>query len=106
MMDGKQRQPETQCPECGGPISWKVIHGALGRPQYNGICPKCNIVLRDREAPDIKRGKSLYRDGIIDGTPVRDMHCMDKRITSLPCDVQIGILREEHRQLVEEQSDE
>ncbi len=91
---------ETECPECGRSIDWKVIY-ELGSPQYNGLCRNCNIVLRGREAPDITRGKSLEESGEIGGTPVKDMEVMDKRITSLPCDVQIGILRERHRRELE-----
>ncbi len=97
---------ETECPECGGYLSWMVVH-ELGAPMYNGLCGKCNIILRWREAPEISRGKALEKYGEIDGTPVKDMKAMDKRITRLPCDVQIGILRERHcRELREENDDE
>ncbi len=80
--------PEQHCPECGGPVSWKVIHSSWGAPLYNGLCGKCNTILRGRETPEITKGKELEK-GEMKGVP-----CMDKRITALPCDVQIGILRQ------------
>lgn len=84
--------PERKCPECGGRISWITVH-ELGAPTYSGLCKKCNIVFRGRETPHITKGKNLERNGKIEGISVKDIHAMDKRITSLPCDVQIGILR-------------
>ena len=78
-------QAEENCPECGGRIHWRTIHH-IGAPIYNGHCPKCNIVFRNRETPQIAKGKRMAKDLI-------GVHCMDKRITSQPCDVQIGILR-------------
>ncbi len=84
----KQLMPERQCPECKGPLSWKTVRNGLGAPTANSFCPKCNIVLRKREAPEITRGKQLER------REMKGIHCMDKRITRLPCDVQIGILRQ------------
>ena len=83
-------KPETKCPECNGSISWITIHGGLGQPLYNGICHKCNIVLRGRETPELRRGRLMEKE-------LRGVFVMDERITSLPTDVQIGILRERHR---------
>ncbi len=90
----KQRLPEKECPECKGKIEWKVVRSNLGSPQYNGHCSKCAIVFRDREAPQITEGKKLEREGEIKGKPINKMTALDRRITRLPCDVQIGILRE------------
>ncbi len=81
------KSPEKRCPLCKGKLSWITVR-RLGAPSANGICPKCNIVLRGREAPEITRGKALEKG------EMKGVHCMDKRITRLPCDVQIGILRQ------------
>ncbi len=82
-------KPEKKCPECKGPISWITVRDDFGSPRANGLCSKCNIVFRGREAPEITKGMKLEKSGATQG-----IHCMDKRITSLPCDVQIGILRQ------------
>ena len=82
-------KPEEECPEGNEEISWKIVRGAWGSPFANGLCSNCNIVFRGRESPEITRGMTLEKTGATQG-----IHCMDKRITSLPCDVQIGILRQ------------
>ena len=84
------KKPDEKCPVCGSKISWKTVHGEMGQPYYNGLCikPGCNTVLMCRETPRVTRGRNLER-GELKGVP-----CMDKRITRLPCDVQIGILRQ------------
>lgn len=86
-MKKEMQKPEKECPDCGGRIQWKTIHGAFGKPLYNGLCPKCNIVIKGRETPQLAKGRNMAKDLIGVGA-------MDKRITSQPCDVQIGILRE------------
>lgn len=97
MTTDEQPKPETECPECAGPIDWIVVRGTLGKSMYNGLCEKCCIVLRDREVPDVTRGKILEKDGKVGDIFIKDIGALDKRITSLPGDVQIGILRERHR---------
>jgi hypothetical protein len=92
-------KPEKHCPECKGPINWKVVRNTFGSPVVNGLCTKCNIIFRRREAPHVTEGKNLERDGTLNGTPVSEIDCMDRRITSLPIDVQIGILRERQKNL-------
>lgn len=94
-MSAKTLISEKECPECGKKLDWKLVHNGWGSPQVNGLCINCNIVFRGREAPEITKGKQLERDG-----ETRGVNCMDKRITCLPCDVQIGILRQ--RQIEEE----
>lgn len=94
-MREKQPLPEKTCPECDGSISWKLVLNGWGIPQFNGLCKECNTILRGRELPNITKGKRLEREGITKG-----IFCMDKRIMSLPSDVQIGILRQ--RQAEEE----
>ena len=84
------KKPEKCCPECKGEINWKVVW-KLGAPQYNGLCKKCNIVFRKRETPEVTRGKQLER-GELNG-----VDCMDKRITSLSLQTQLGILRERQK---------
>lgn len=79
--------PEKECPECKGPLSWKVVRGTYGNPLYNGLCSKCNIILRGRETPDVTKGRALAHELI-------GVNCMDKKITKLSGDVQLGILRE------------
>jgi hypothetical protein len=86
--------PEKECPECKGEISWKIVRNDYGAPFANGLCSNCNIVFRGREAPEIRQGMNLEKHGEVDGVPIKDMHCMDKRITKLSCDTQIGILRQ------------
>lgn len=93
------KKPEKKCPECKGLIEWIIVHNAWGAPTANGLCRKCNIHFRGREAPEVTKGKALEKSGEIDGKAVKDMHCMNKRITRLPCDVQIGILRERQKHL-------
>lgn len=88
-MSKKQPMPEKECPECGGKLTWKLVRNSWGSPQVNGLCSKCNIVLRGRKAPGISKGERLEREGVTSG-----ISCLDKRITNLPCDVQIGILRQ------------
>jgi len=87
------KKPEKCCPECKGEINWKVVWNGVGAPQYNGLCKKCNIVLRKRETPEVTRGKQLER-GELNG-----VDCMDKRITSLSLQTQLGILRERQNHL-------
>lgn len=89
----EMKKPEKYCPKCKGQINWKVIWNDLGAPQYNGICKKCNIVLRGRETPEVTYGKELER-GILKG-----VHCLDRRITSLSIQTQLGILRERQKHL-------
>lgn len=96
-MTARQEQPETECPKCSGPIDWKVVRDALGSPMYNGLCRKCNIVMRNREAPDITRGKTLEKSGEVGGIPVEDLGALDRRFTRLPGNVQLGILRRRQR---------
>lgn len=87
-------KPEKCCPECKGEITWKVVRAALGAPAYNGLCKKCNIVLRGRETPSISKGKELEKNGRIGTKLVKNLDAMDKRILRLPGDVQLGILRQ------------
>lgn len=81
--------PEKECPECHGEISWIIVRDEWGSPQANGHCGKCSLVFRNREAPEITEGMELEHSGSTKGIPA-----MDERITRLPCDVQLGILRE------------
>lgn len=83
----KQLIPEKECPECKGKIDWKVVYGNFGRSQYNGLCRNCKGILRDREIPDVTKGRKLAKD-------LKGVHPMDKRITRYNGNVQIGILRE------------
>jgi len=84
------KKPESKCPECGNKINWEIITGALGAPQANGICTNCNIVFRGREAPEIAKGKKMAKD-------LEGISCLDKRITRLSCNAQLGILRARQR---------
>lgn len=89
------RRPEENCPVCGSRISWKTVHGELGQPTYNGLCtrPGCNTLFIGRETPQLTRGRNLERGEF------KGVDCMDRRITSLPCDAQIGLLRERQKHL-------
>lgn len=86
MKKEEMQKPEENCPECGGKIHWKTVYSELGAPIYNGHCPKCAIVFRNRECPEVTKGKNLAKELIGAGA-------MDKRITSQSCNTQIGILR-------------
>lgn len=79
-------EPEKECPECKGLLSWKVVRMDWGKSEYNGLCSKCNIVLKGRETPDLKKGRLMAEELI-------GVHVMDKRITKHNADVQLGILR-------------
>ena len=46
-----------------------------------------------RETPELTRGRNLERGEL------KDVDCMDKRVTSLSCDTQIGLLRERQKHL-------
>ena len=87
-------KPEKVCPSCGGRVHWKTVIYASGAPIYNGLCinKKCNAVIKGREHPEITKGKNMAKE-------LKGVDCMDKRITSLPCNVQIGILRERQKNI-------
>jgi len=87
------KKPEVCCPECEGRIDWRVVWNKLGAPQYNGLCKKCNAVFRGRETPEVTRGKELERGEL------KGVDCMDRRITSLSVQTQLGILRERQKHL-------
>jgi len=91
------KKPEKECPNCKGELEWKVVRDGSGTPVYNGLCRKCSLVLRRREAPQITEGKKLERNGMIDGVPVKNLEVLDKRIMRLPDDIQLGILRERQK---------
>lgn len=85
-MVNKLLESETECPECKGKLDWKVIYGGLGNPTYSGLCKKCNIVLKDRETPDLKKGRKIAEN-------LRIKHTLDKRLTGFNADVQLGYFR-------------
>ena len=87
MGGGTMRQPEKECPECKGTLTWKVIYGSWGKSEYNGLCSKCNIVLKGRETPDLRKGRLLAHE-------LKINHPLDKRLTQYNGDVQIGYFRE------------
>jgi len=91
------KKPEKECPNCKGELEWKVVRDGSGTPVYNGLCRKCSLVLRRREAPQITEGKKLERNGMIDGVPVKKIGALDRRIMRLPNDIQLGILRERQK---------
>lgn len=95
----KQKLPEKECPECKGEINWKISHESLGSPKANGLCKKCNIIFWNREPPEITEGKKLERKGKIKGTLIKNIPALDDRITSLPSNVQLGILRERQKEM-------
>lgn len=80
------QEPEKECPECGGRLTWKVVREPFGKSGYNGLCSKCNIVLRGRETPDLRKGRKMAET-------LSGIHVMDKKITRHNADVQLGILR-------------
>ena len=88
------KKPEKKCPNCGSKnLNWKVVYSHLGAPGYNGFCLDCKAVMKGREPPGLVRGKALEQGEL------KGVDCLDKRITSLPCDTQIGILRERQKHL-------
>lgn len=88
------RKPEKKCPNCDSKdIDWKIVRDELGTPSYNGLCKNCNAIMRGREPPEITRGRKLEKGEL------KGVYCMDKRITSLSCNTQIGILRERQKHL-------
>ena len=89
-MSNWQTKPEKECPRCKGVLSWKIVYGDFGSPKVNGLCVKCNIVLFDREAPEVSRGRALELG------EMAGVGATDDRITSLPGHVQLGILRQRH----------
>jgi len=80
------KKPEKYCPKCKNIINWKTVHSALGAPSASGICEKCNIVFKDREAFEITKGKEMAKD-------FEGISCLDKNFTKLSGTVQLGILR-------------
>ncbi len=78
------KRPEKKCTECGGLINWKVIHGELGNPLYNGLCTGCNTIFRGRETPDLAKGREIAETKSLSR----------KELYDLPGDVQLGYLRE------------
>ena len=87
------RKQEKKCPNCSGLIECKVVHNDWGAPSYNGMCRECNAVFKGRETPELAEGREVAHS-VIDGTPVKDMHPLDNRITAFSGDTQLGILRE------------
>ena len=79
-------KPEEKCSECKGKILWKSIVDDLGAPLYQGHCPKCAIVFKGREDPELARGRKLAENLI-------NVSCMDKRVTQHSVNTQIGFLR-------------
>ena len=71
-----------------------IITDVRGSGAYNNaasyICRGCGAIGRGHEHPQITRGRRVA--GEFKNVPV-----MDKRMTRLQCNVQIGILRELHR---------
>lgn len=83
-MDSRGPLPK-KCPACGGKISMGRATSFSG--QVGWRCTQCNAFSFQRhEHPEITRGKAMARD-------LEGVHYMDKQITRLPCNVQIGILR-------------
>ena len=80
------------CPNCNGEISlgkgnaygtkigWSCAAGC-------GAFSFCEI-----EHPDVTKGREIASD-------FKNIHCLDRRVTTLPGLVQIGILRENQREL-------
>jgi len=80
------------CPECGKPMSWTegllwggARDGAMGR--YG--CMPCRLFKKPGESRAMQRGRELANSDEFIG-----VYAMDKKITSLSCNTQIGLLRE------------
>lgn len=77
------------CPECEKPMRWQ--EGLLNEGSRDGTvgryyCPDCHLNMRQTESKAIRKGKALAHE-------LEGVATMDKRITRLPGDVQIGVLR-------------
>ena len=83
----------TKCPGCGS-SSIKLSTGTLGDATKSGwSCSECNAFsFKEHDHPQITIGKRMSKN--YDG-----VSAMDKSITHLPCNVQLGILRDRHRRL-------
>jgi len=75
----------TCCPACGGRI--RISGGCDNSTRAGWSCSVCNAFsFADHDSAQITTGKKMKKE--LDG-----VHFMDKSITSLPTNVQIGILR-------------
>ncbi len=86
---------ESKCPNCGSTnLIWTKVRGDFGAAADNGHCLSCNAVLRGRECAEVSLGKHLEKDGYVEGVAYKDIYCLDKRITRLSGDTQLGLLRQ------------
>ena len=75
----------TSCPACGGRI--RISGGCDDGARSGWSCSVCMAFsFAQHDSPEITRGKKLKKE-------LEGVHFMDKAITSLPANVQIGILR-------------
>lgn len=90
-MENRGKLP-SKCPGCGAKISW--ISGCSDSTKAGWNCTKCNAFsFAEHEHPEISGGIKMSSD-------FDDVGAMDKSITHLPCNVQIGILRGRHQRRV------
>ena len=83
-----------KCPACGGKIKFSSSTDDTTKSGWS--CSSCNAFsFAVHDNPEITKGKRM-------SSRFDKVHCMDKSITKLPCDVQIGILRERQRKEEEE----
>lgn len=55
----------------------------------NGHCLDCNVILRNREDPEVTQGKALEKAGV-----TSSFDALDPKITQYSVDTQLGILRQ------------
>ena len=83
MTDLDRGEMPTKCPACGGRI--RMSRGKSMKVGWN--CTNCSAFsFAEHDHPDITKGKKMAPQ--FKGVPV-----MDRRMTSLPTNTQIGILR-------------
>jgi len=80
----KDKLPD-KCAACGAEIEIAVNCDDQNKAGWS--CTKCNAFgFADYDHPEITQGIEM-------AAQFKGVHCMDKRITSLPGRVQLGILR-------------
>ncbi len=83
------RKIPKKCPSCGAGISMGSNRGPGNDGTKIGwsCAAGCGAFsFAECEHPDITKGKRMAKD-------FKDVHCMDKKMTELPTNVQLGILR-------------
>lgn len=81
-----------KCPKCGAGIVLSRSSGPYGDSKGWSCAKGCGAFGGcDYEHPDITKGRNMAKD-------FKEVPAFDERLTSLSCNVQLGILRQLHQE--------